>query len=96
MPKLRFYASGEAMVVDIKAQDEGVRRFVGRRIGLHESGAAMFIPTEQPQEVDALPEYIRDCREGALEPADEATAKACGVLFKPHAAEPPVASKKKE
>jgi hypothetical protein len=83
MPKLRFKALGSAMVPDIDAQKVGVRRFVGRKVAVHESGAAMFVPSDEPSEVSFHAEYIQAAQEGDLEPADEATAKACGLDLKP-------------
>lgn len=85
MPKLRFLAQGTAMVPDIDAQRSGVRRFVGRKLAIHESGVAMFVPTDEPCEVEYHAEYIQSAKDGELAPADEATAKACGVDLKPSA-----------
>lgn len=82
MQKGRFYARGTACVVDIDAQEAGRKQFVGRKFQKVDEGHA-FVPKSEPAEVRLHPEYVRDCREGALWPADQATADACGVRFDP-------------
>lgn len=85
MPKLRFKALGSAMVPDIDAQRSGVRRFLGRKAATNEAGVLMFVPTDEPCEVEYHAEYVQAAKDGELEPSDEATAKACGIDLKPAA-----------
>jgi hypothetical protein len=85
--KLRFLARGTAHVSDFDALDRPVplRRFIGRK--LQEApgapGRYAFVPTGKPEDVNARPEIIKAAKDGELWPADEATAKACGVQFDP-------------
>lgn len=94
MEKVRFFARGEALVTDFKAALQGVRRFVGRRWMLvdapdREGGRGWaWVPTDVAHEVELLPEYVRAAKKGDLWPADEASAKACGVKFDPNFGEP--------
>lgn len=90
----KFYARGKAMVFDLEAHDQGIRKFIGRRhdrtLGFpeYDENGNKFMTggwpaTETPQEVPERAEYIQACRDGDLWPADEATARACGVKFDP-------------
>lgn len=85
--KLRFLARGTAHVSDFDALDRPVplRRFIGRK--LQEApgapGRFTFASTGKPEEVESRPEVIKAAKDGELWPADEATAKACGVQFDP-------------
>lgn len=83
MARLKFYARGTALVSDPHAQERGIRRFVGRRFQEVSTGRWGWCPTEKGQETDPHPDLIRAVRDGDLWPADEATAKACGVGFDP-------------
>jgi len=83
MARLKFYARGTALVTDPHAQERGIRRFVARRWQEVATGRWAWCPTEKPQETDAHPDLIRAARDGDLWPADEATAKACGLGFDP-------------
>jgi len=82
--RLRFYARGTALVADVHAQEHPthpVRRFVGRRLQEVMPGRFGWCPTETPQELDYHHDLVRACKDGDLWPADEETAKACGVAF---------------
>lgn len=84
--RLRFYARGTALVADVHAQEHPKhksRRFIGRRWQEIAPGQWGWCPTETPQECDYHHDLARACRDGNLWPADEATAKACGVAFDP-------------
>jgi hypothetical protein len=91
---LRFYARGEAMVQDYDALlEQGIQRYVGRRndptLGIafkdkatgQEMRMPAWVPMEEADEVPYRAEYVRECKAGCLWPADEETAKACGVDF---------------
>jgi len=84
MPKkLRFYAVGTGLVPDIDAQDAGIRRYVGRKFGPMKGPDGEdrhgFAPTDKPQEVPFHHEYVAEAKAGHLRPADEETARACGL-----------------
>lgn len=83
--KLRFYARGTALVSDFDALDRPVplRRFIGRRYTEITPGRWGFAPTGEADEISARPEIIKAALDGELWPADDATAKACGVKFDP-------------
>ncbi len=83
--KLRFYARGTAHVSDFDALERPVplRRFIGRKLQEVAPGRHAFVSTGQAHEVDGRPEIIKAAKDGELWPADEATAKACGVEFDP-------------
>jgi len=95
--KLRVLARGTAMVPDIDAQENRVRRFIGRTLvrgefykdaeGV-ERQAGSFHPGTEPVEVPDLHEYVRSVKEGDLWAADLATAVRCGVVFDPNFGEP--------
>ena len=85
--RLRFYARGTALVADVHAQEHpkhATRRFIGRRWQEVMPGRWAWCPTEAPQECEYHHDLTRACRDGDLWPADEATAKACGVSFDPN------------
>lgn len=85
--KLRFLARGTAHVSDFDALDRPMplRRFIGRKLQAvpEAPGRYAFVPTGKSEEVNARPEIIKAAKDGELWPADEATAKACGVEFDP-------------
>jgi hypothetical protein len=83
--RLRFYCRGTALVEDVHAANrtKPLRRFIGRRWQEALPGRWVWAPTEQPQEVDYHADLVKACKDGDLWPADEATAKACGVGFDP-------------
>ena len=85
--KLRFYARGTAHVSDFDALDRPVplRRFIGRKLqeAPESPGRFAFVSTGKVEEVDSRPEVFKAAQDGELWPADEATAKACGVKFDP-------------
>lgn len=83
MARLKFYARGTAQVTDPHAQERGTRRCIGRRWQEVTTGRWAWVPTEKPQETDYHADLVRACKDGDLWPADEATAKACGVGFDP-------------
>ena len=82
--KGRFLARGDAMCPDFAAQ-ERVRQYVGRKLVVLDADSKAPRSSFEPAitENDIVTELIRECREGAVWPADEATAKACGVVFDP-------------
>lgn len=83
--RLRFYCRGTAQVEDVHAanRDKPNRRMIGRRWQEVLPGRWAWVPTGEPQEVDYHADLVRACQEGDLWPADEATAKTCGVPFAP-------------
>lgn len=87
MEKLRFYAVEGAMVQDHAALTAGVRRYIGLKFVPAADADAVggWKPTDEPTEIDGASPYrslyVRDCRDGMLRPADEATALACGLKF---------------
>lgn len=94
MKTLSFLARGSAMVFDLDAHENGVRRFVGRKhdkaIGFpskdKDGNVTMsggWPALHEAQAVSARGEYLLACRNGDLWPADEATAQYCGVKFDP-------------
>lgn len=81
MKKLRFYAAGNALVQNFERLEAGIKSFVGRKYKEVEPGVWGFVPSEVPEEVKYGAEYVKACKDGDLLPADEETAKACGVSF---------------
>ena len=84
--RLRFYARGTALVADVHAQEHPThptRRFIGRRWQEALPGRWAWAPTEAPQECDYHHDLVRAAKDGDLWPADEDTAKACGLAFDP-------------
>lgn len=79
--RLRFYARGSALVTDPHAQERGIRRFIGRRWQEVLPGRWAWCPTGEAQAIEAHPDLVKAARDGDLWPADEATAKACGLPF---------------
>lgn len=93
---MKFYARGSALVPDLEAHEARVRRFVGRRHdragglkGMDENGNVFMTgawpATDHPQEVPYRAEYVQAAKEGDLHPADEETARICGLRFSPPA-----------
>lgn len=82
MKMIRVRAAGSALVPDFDALDGGLLRFVGRRHNPSLGPNGGWEPLATPVEVPARAEYLQELRAGALEPADEATAKLAGVTFK--------------
>lgn len=93
MQKLKVRAVADVLVQDISAMRSGVRRFIGRKLDPSQGAEwvdeetrqkmrqAVFVPMSEPDEVDDLPEHRKAVKLGDLEPADEATAKICGVAM---------------
>ncbi len=90
--RLRFYARNyvtpdgtekNPYVTDPHAQERGIRRFVGRRWQEVLPGRWTWCPTGEPQAIAPHPDLIDAAKKGDLWPADEATAKACGLPFNP-------------
>lgn len=81
--RLRFYCRQTALVEDVHAanRDKPLRRMIGRRWQEVLPGRWAWVPTGEAQEVDYHADLVKACQEGDLWPADEATAKACGVPF---------------
>ena len=90
---LRVRARGTALVQDYAAMEAGIRRYIGRKadpkyIDPEKSQGLAFVPTDEVFEVAGhhlqwRHEYARHVAHGDLWPADEATAKECGVSFDP-------------
>ena len=77
---LRVRARGAALVQRLDAIGSQVRQYVGRAyVTLPEGGG--FAPIAEDVELPNVAEYRQAVKEGSLWAADEATAKACGVLF---------------
>lgn len=81
--RLRFYCRATAQVTDPHAQERGIRRCIGRRWQEVTTGRWAWVPSGKAQEVDSHPDLVKACQDGDLWPADEATAKICGVGFDP-------------
>lgn len=81
--RLRFMARATALVTDPSALERGIRRFIGRRWQEVEAGRFAWVPTGEAQSHEYHRDLVKACRDGDLWPADEATAKACGVGFDP-------------
>ena len=81
--KLRFRARGEALVQNHERLEAGIKSFVGRKFVQVDGEQWGFTPTDADDEVAYRAEYVKACKDGDLYPADEATAKACGVSFDP-------------
>lgn len=79
--KLRFRARGNALVQNFERLEAGIKSFIGRKYTEVEPGVWGFKPTDQDEEVPYKAEYVKACKDGDLEPADKATADACGVSF---------------
>lgn len=95
--KLRFHARGSALVQNFEHLEAGKKSFLGRRYTQlaapdtndpEDFGTWGFAPTGSVAEVPYRAEYVKACKDGDLWPADEETAKACGVAFDPHFGEP--------
>lgn len=82
---LKFKAVGTSLVRDYEAMEAGIRRFIGRKTVKLDNGQIAYEPTDEPTEKSFYSpyrgEYILECKAGALEPADEYTAKVCGVQW---------------
>lgn len=84
---LKVYATGTGgMEPKLEAQtgrDGDTLRFVGWTFDASpENGPnGAWVLKSEPEEVTYCPEYVRAVRSGSLAPADEATAKLCGVAF---------------
>jgi hypothetical protein len=79
--KLRFHASGTALVQDFERLEIGVKAFLGRKYEEVKPGVWGFVPTGMVAEVPYRAEYAKACKDGDLIAADEETAKLCGVPF---------------
>ena len=78
---MKVFSSDSAMVADLQALSAGARRFIGRKHDPNAGLAGGWAVLDVPQEVPAIAEYILAVRHGDLLPADEETAKICGVKF---------------
>jgi len=81
--KLRFRARGTALVQNLERLEAGIKSFIGRKFVQADFEQWGFEPTGEAEEVAYRAEYVKACKDGDLDPADEATAKACGVSFDP-------------
>jgi hypothetical protein len=82
--KLRFRARGTALVQNHERLEAGIKSFIGRKFVQLDAEQWGFDPTGTHEEVAYRAEYVKACQDGDLYPADEATARACGVSFDPH------------
>lgn len=89
MLTLRFRARGTALVQNFERLDAGIKAFVGRKVSEVAPGQWGFVPTGSDEQVLYRSEYVKACKDGDLWPADEATAKACGVSFDSSFGAPP-------
>lgn len=84
---LRFYARGTACVPDPHGADSVPmrRRIVGRKHEQVSPGAWAWVPMPfgKPEEIAYHHDLKKAAGDGELWPADEETAKACGVPFDP-------------
>ena len=93
---LRVLARGHLLVMQHEMAGASPRRFIGRTPRARENPPgshplleaatewhALNEPTELTTDPQYVAEYLREIRERALWPADEATAKAAGVPFDP-------------
>jgi len=78
---LTVKAAGSAMVPDYAALEAGVLRFIGRRHDATVGPNGAWVPTGEAVTIPASAEYLQEVKAGALVPADEATARVCGVPF---------------
>jgi hypothetical protein len=81
--KLRFRARGTALVQNHERLEAGIKSFIGRKFVQLDAEQWGFDPTGKDEEVAYRAEYVKACKDGDLYPADEATARACGVSFDP-------------
>ncbi len=82
MESLKVKAAGKALVPDYEALDNGLLRFIGRRHDVSVGANGGWIPTDETVVVPHRAEYLQELKVGALEPADEKTAKLAGLAFK--------------
>lgn len=81
---IRVRPVATAMVPDFRAQQDGVFRFVGKRHLPKHGRNGAFAHLDDVVELDIQgfeKEYLDEVRAGALVPADEASARMCGVKF---------------
>lgn len=76
---MKVFANGSAMVSDLQALAAGARRYIGRSYDSGLGLAGGWPALMKPQEVPAIAEYVQALKDGDLLPADEETAKLCGV-----------------
>lgn len=83
--KLRFTARGTACVPDPHGTEASPqrRRMVGRKHEQIKPGTWAWVPLAKPDELAFHQDLAKAVKDGDLWPADEATAKACGVKFDP-------------
>ncbi len=94
--KLRFRARGESLVQNLEKLDAGIKSFIGRRFLQVGPDSWGFDPTGVDEEVAYRAEYVKACKDDCLWPADEATAKLCGVSFDPYFGDAPPKTDKLE
>jgi hypothetical protein len=82
--KLKLHAVGNKMINDLEALHRGISRYIGRKWDGKLKG---FPPTAEPSVVNTTTEYVKLVQQGDLAPADEETAKYCGVPFTQHQSE---------
>lgn len=89
---LLFLPVDHCLVQNFEKLEAGRKCFVGRKYvqvtppsdpkDPEDFGRWGFEPTGEPDRVAYRAEYVRACRDGELEPADAATAAACGVPWR--------------
>ena len=81
MDTLLVKAAGKALVPDFEALDGGILRFVGRRHDASIGKNGGWVPLDTAVKVPYRAEYLQELKAGALEAADEQTAKLAGIKF---------------
>ena len=79
--KLKLFAVGDKLINDLDALKRGISRYIGRKWDASLKG---FPPADEPSVVPTSIEYVKMVQQGDLAPADEETAKYCGVPFIKH------------
>jgi len=79
--KLLVRAAHTALVPDYEAQEDGILRYVGRHRDATIGDGGAWVPDVDPRELPVRAEYLQELRAGCLLPADEDTARLCGVPF---------------
>lgn len=79
---LKVKPVGTLLVPDYQAQEQGVRRFVGRKLDASVGINGGFVPLEEAVEIPYCAEYAQALKEGDLEPCCEASAKLAGKALK--------------
>lgn len=85
--RLSFFARRDALVSDphaLEREKRPTRRFVGRRWTEVMAGRWAWVPADKPEAIDYHHDLVKAAKDGDLWPADEYTAKVCGLAFDPN------------